>query len=150
MKGKGAYEMSQYQTTKNSSNGSSRQHKPDPEVVPSAKRRRFSVAEKRRILEEADACSEPGQIGALLRREGIYSSYLTEWRRERENGQLQGLTGQKRGRPRDEQVTEVAKLRQENAQLKAQLTQAELIITAQKKLAQALEQTLMPSKEPRL
>jgi transposase len=141
--------MSQYQTTKNSSNGSSRRPKPDPEVVPGAKRRRFSVAEKRRILEEADGCSEPGQIGALLRREGIYSSYLTEWRHERENGQLQGLTGRKRGRPGDEQATEVAKLRQENEQLKAQLSQAELIITAQKKLAQALEQTLIPRKAPR-
>lgn len=141
--------MSQYQTTKNSSNGSSRMDKPDPEVVPRAKRRRFSVAEKRRILAEADACSEPGQIGALLRREGIYSSYLTEWRHERENGQLQGLSGQKRGRPRNEQATEVTKLRQENAQLKAQLAQAELIITAQKKLAQALEQTLTPNKRVR-
>jgi transposase-like protein len=60
---------------------------PDPEVVPTAKRRRFSAAYKSRILDEADACTEPGEIGALLRREGIFSSYLTRWRREREQGQ---------------------------------------------------------------
>lgn len=141
--------MSQHKTTKVNRNGSSNSHQPDPEVVLRAKRRRFSVADKLRILQEADACSEPGQIGALLRREGIYSSYLTEWRRERELGEWQGLTGQKRGRPRDEQAAELVKLRRENEQLKAQVAQAELIITAQKKLAQALEQTLTPNKEPR-
>jgi transposase len=147
MKGKGVYEMSQYKTTQLNRNGSSKTHEPDPEVVLHAKRRRFSVADKLRILQEADACSEPGQIGALLRREGIYSSYLTEWRHERESGQLAGLTGQKRGRPRDEQAAELTRLRQENEQLRAQVAQAELIISAQKKLAQALEQTLMPRLE---
>jgi transposase-like protein len=105
------------------------------------------VAEKVRILEEADACGEPGQIGALLRREGIYSSYLSDWRRERDAGQSQGLRGPKRGRPRaDEPTAELVKLRQENEQLKAQLAQTALIITAQKKLAQALEQTLTLNK----
>jgi transposase len=74
MKGKGAYEMSQYKTSKVNEKGSSATHQPDPEVVARAQRRRFSVADKVRILQEADACSEPGQIGALLRREGIYSS----------------------------------------------------------------------------
>lgn len=141
--------MSQNQTKKSSHNGAARIYPADPEVVPRAVRRRFSVTEKRRILEEADACTEPGQIGALLRREGIYSSYLADWRRERENGQLQGLTGQQRGRPRNEQATEMARLQQENEQLKAQLDQAALIITAQKKLSQALEQTLMRNKELR-
>jgi transposase-like protein len=90
------------------------------------------------------------EIGALLRREGLYSSQLTDWRREREAGQLQRLSSSKRGRPRDEQSTELVSLRQENAQLKAQLAQAELIMAAPKKLAQALEQTLMPSKGIRL
>ena len=141
--------MSQYKTSKVNQNGSSAAHQPDPEVVARAQRRRFSVADKIRILQEADACCEPGQIGALLRREGIYSSYLTEWRREREQGEWQGLTGQKRGRRRDEQEAELVKLRRENEQLKAQVAQAELIISAQKKLAQALEQTLTPNKEPR-
>lgn len=120
---------------------------PDPEVPVRAQRRQFTVADKLRILAEADACCEPGQIGALLRREGIYSSYLSDWRRERENGQLQGLGGQSRGRPRTAPTAEVAQLQRENGQLKAQLAQAELIIAAQKKLSQALEQTLSLSKE---
>ena len=119
---------------------------PDPEVEMRAKRRQFSAQDKLRILNEADSCSEPGQIGALIRREGIYWSYLTDWRRELENGQLQGLQARKRGRPRDEQSREVRELRSENEQLKAQLVQAELIISAQKKLAQALEQTLSRNK----
>lgn len=119
---------------------------PDPEVEMRAKRRQFSAQDKLRILNEADSCSESGQIGALVRREGIYWSYLTDWRRELENGQLQGLQARKRGRPRDEQSREVRELRSENEQLKAQLAQAELIISAQKKLAQALEQTLSRNK----
>jgi transposase len=119
---------------------------PDPEVEMRAKRRQFSAQDKLRILNEADSCSESGQIGALVRREGIYWSYLTDWRRELENGQLQGLQARKRGRPSDEQSREVRELRSENEQLKAQLAQAELIISAQKKLAQALEQTLSRNK----
>ena len=119
---------------------------PDPEEEMRPKRRQFSAQDKLRILNEADSCSESGQIGALVRREGIYWSYLTDWRRELENGQLQGLQARKRGRPRDEQSREVRELRSENEQLKAQLAQAELIISAQKKLAQALEQTLSRNK----
>lgn len=119
---------------------------PDPEVEVRAKRRQFNAQDKLRILNEADSCSESGQIGALVRREGIYWSYLTDWRRELENGQLQGLQAKKRGRPSDEQSREVRELRSENEQLKAQLAQAELIISAQKKLAQALEQTLSRNK----
>lgn len=115
----------------------------DPEVVVRAQRRQFSVAEKVRILAEADACEGAGAIGALLRREGIYSSYLTQWRRERASGLLGGASSPKRGRPRQRETTEAARLRQENEALKAQLVQAELIITAQKKLAQALENVLI-------
>lgn len=107
---------------------------PDPEVEMRAKRRQFSAQDKLRILNEADSCSEPGQIGALVRREGIYWSYLTDWRRELENRQIQGLQARKRGRPKDEQSREVRELRSENEQLKAQLAQAELIISAQKNL----------------
>ena len=114
----------------------------DPEVVVRAQRRQFSVSEKVRILAEADACQGAGAIGALLRREGIYSSYLTQWRREREAGLFGGKEGPKRGRPRQTAGSEAARLGQENEQLKAQLAQAELIITAQKKLAQALESLL--------
>ena len=71
---------------------------PDPEVVPRAERRRFSAEYKLRILEEAEACSERGQIGSLLRREGLYSSHLTTWRQQREQGQLEALSPKNRGR----------------------------------------------------
>jgi transposase len=113
---------------------------PDPEVAPRAKRRTYTAAYKLRILQEADLCDQSGQIGALLRREGLYSSHLTTWRRQRAAGQLEALAGKKRGRK--VQNAEVAALRQENQRLRAQVDQAELIIAAQKKLAQALEQTL--------
>ena len=141
--------MSQSNSSKVNGNGSSATHARDPEVVGRAQRRQFSVSDKLRILREADECDEPGQIGALLRREGIYSSYLTQWRRERENGQLPSMTAHKRGRPRDEEGATLSSLAQENAALKARLAQAELIIAAQKKLAQILEQTLTPPKGPR-
>ena len=114
---------------------------PDPEVVPTAKRRRFTAKEKLRILEEADACTEPGELGALLRREGIYSSYLSRWRRERDRGQLQGLSPKRRGpKPpaNSELMREMAKLRRENERLQARLAQAETIIEAQKKLSEVL------------
>jgi len=114
--------------------------RPDPEVKATA-HRRFSAKEKLRILEEADACTEPGEIGALVRREGIYFSYLSRWRRARERGQLDGLKGKKRGpkRTTDQELTkEVASLRRENERLRARLRQAETIIDVQKKLSQIL------------
>jgi transposase len=112
---------------------------PDPEVVPKAKRRKFSAEYKRRILEEADHCTEPGQIGALLRREGLYSSHLSTWRRQREHGLIQALSPKKRGRKRkDELEREVAKLQRENERLQTSLEQAEMIIEVQKKLSQLL------------
>ena len=133
--------MTQELFVKNQANGTGQEERPDPEVVPQAKRRAFSAAYKLRILEEADRCDQRGQIGALLRREGLYSSHLTTWRRQRAAGQLSGLSP-KRGRKKDEQAAKIAALRRENERLQSQLSQAELIITAQKKLAQALEQTL--------
>ena len=133
--------MSQTKVT-NQSEVADSKHQADPEVVVRAQRRQFSVAEKQRILTEADACQGAGAIGALLRREGIYSSYLTQWRREREAGQLGEQTTAKRVRPRQAEASEASRLRQENEALKAQLAQAELIISAQKKLAQALENVL--------
>ena len=114
---------------------------PDPEVVPVAMRRRFSAQEKLRILEEADQCSEPGEIGALLRREGIYSSYLSRWRRARERGQLQALSSKTRGpKPANDKalMEEVARLQQEKERLQGRLAQAEAIIEIQKKLSQLL------------
>jgi transposase-like protein len=106
-----------------------------------AERRRFTAEEKLRILEEADACTEPGEIGALVRREGIYSSYLSRWRQARDRGQLTGLGGQPRGpKPATDAALarEVARLRRENERLQARLDQAEAIIEVQKKLSQLL------------
>jgi transposase-like protein len=118
---------------------------PDPEVVPRAKRRRFSAEYKLRILEEAEACSERGQIGSLLRREGLYSSHLTTWRQQREQGQLEALSPKKRGRKPsvDEALAkELAELKRENQRLENRLQQAETIIEVQKKLSGLLGLTL--------
>jgi transposase-like protein len=85
---------------------------PDPEVVPKAKRRKFSAEYKLRILDESDNCTEPGQIGALLRREGLYSSHLSTWRRQREQGLLEALSSKKRGRKgKDELERELTRVR---------------------------------------
>ena len=102
-----------------------------------AKRRTFSAVEKLRILREAERCPK-GELGALLRREGVYSSHLTHWRRERERGQLTGLTPRKRGPKVDEPAQRLAQLEREKARLQAKLDKAELIIDAQKKLLQVL------------
>ena len=131
--------MSQHQPNVQSNrNGQLEAEVPDPEVVPRAKRRQFSAKYKLRILTEADQCTQRGEIGALLRREGLYSSHLTTWRRQRDQGQLAGLTPKKRGRKPDPQAAELARLQRENEQLKARLEQAETIIEVQKKLSQML------------
>jgi transposase-like protein len=131
--------MSQHQPSANPNrNGQLEAEVPDPEVIPRAKRRQFSAEYKLHILTEADQCSQRGEIGALLRREGLYSSHLTTWRKQRDQGQLQGLTPQKRGRKPDPQAAELARLQRENAQLRRRLEQAELIIDVQKKVAQML------------
>lgn len=111
---------------------------PNTEVVAKGKRRQFTVAEKQRILREVDACQGSGEIGALLRREGIYSSYLVTWRRQRESGELEGLTPRKRGPKPNPEAIELAKLRREHERLKERLRQAELIIEVQKKVARML------------
>ena len=131
--------MSQHQPNiEPNRNGQLEAEVPDPEVVPRAKRRQFSAKYKLRILTEADQCTQRGEIGALLRREGLYSSHLTTWRRQRELGQLAGLAPKKRGRKPDPQAAELARLQRENEQLKARLEQAETIIEVQKKLSQML------------
>ena len=135
-KGGERYERIMYQTT-HAVNGERKML--DPEVSTKARRRTFTAAYKRRILEEADGCTAHGEMGALLRREGLYSSHLTTWRRQREAGELAGLKPKKRGRKKDEEAAELARLRRENERLRKQLEQAELIIAAQKKLALALE-----------
>jgi transposase-like protein len=123
-------------------NGTVKEEMPKTEVVAKAKRKRFTAAEKLRILREVDACQGSGEIGALLRREGIYSSYLTTWRRQRERGELDGLAPQKRGPKPDPQAVEIAKLKRENERLQKRLEQAEFIIDFQKKVAQMFGKTL--------
>lgn len=116
----------------------------DPEAGTPPRRRTFSGKEKLRILtaaDEAAASGEPGAIGAILRREGIYSSMLGEWRRQRDDGAIKGLTPCRRG-PQPEPVNpldgEVARLRRENARLKDRLARAEQILEVQKKVSEML------------
>ena len=130
--------LSQNKASLNQKNGRQLAEVPDPEVALRAKRRQFTAKYKQQVLEEVDQCDQPGEIGALLRREGLYSSHLTTWRRQRADGQLQGLRSKKRGRKPDPQAAELARLRRENEQLKARLEQAETIIAVQKKLSQLL------------
>lgn len=108
---------------------------PEPEVSEKAKRRRFSAEYKLQILEEADRATEPGAIGALLRREGLYSSHLVDWRRQRNEGRLGGRRGRKGKHPLE---AENEALRTENARLRRRLEQAETVIEVQKKLSRAL------------
>jgi len=108
----------------------------DSEVLPRAQRRRFAAEYKRRILHEADHCTQLGQLGALLRREGLYSSHLTTWRRQRERGTLSHpQRGPLAVAPA---VQELARVQRENQRLKKRLEQAETIIAVQKKLCDLL------------
>lgn len=114
---------------------------PNPEVGADAKRRRFTMEYKLRLLKEADAAKETaGGVGALLRREGLYSSHLTKWRQEREAAVRQALTPKTRGpKPRlDPQQEELQRLRRDNARLTDALSKAELIIDVQKKVGSLL------------
>ena len=114
---------------------------PDPEVAATARRRQFTSAERTRILSAADACKAPGEIGALLRREGIYSSLLATWRKQRATAQRSALESQKRGPKADPllaQTQDMAQLRRENDRLRRQLAQAHTIIDVQKKVSSLL------------
>jgi transposase len=111
------------------------------EVVPHARRRHFSDADKRRILAAADRCTKPGEIGALLRREGVYSSSLSTWRGQREAAELAALAPQKRGPKIDPtrlDALHIAQLTRERDKLRVQLDKANLVITVQKKVASLL------------
>jgi transposase-like protein len=108
---------------------------PDPQVVVKARRRRFSAAYKMEVLRQADACTAAGELGALLRREGLYSSHLVTWRRQREEGALAGLAPRKRGckgRAKNPLTARVAELERENQRLRDKLRQAEILIEVQK------------------
>ena len=111
---------------------------PDPEVTERAKRRRFTAEYKLRILREADACKGDGGLGALLRREGLYSSHLTTWRRQRDEIAKAGLKARKRGPKPKAEDPRVKQLERENLRLKRRLEQAETIIDFQKKLSKLL------------
>ncbi len=113
----------------------------DPEVPEKKPRRKFTAKYKLEILKKAEKCSRPGQIGLLLRKEGLYSSNLTTWRKQRDKGLLEAMTPKKRGRKRVEKnplAREVARLQRDNERLKKKLKQAETIIEVQKKISQLL------------
>ena len=115
--------------------------KPDPEVAEKRPRRRFTAQYKLRILEQADACSEFGELGALLRREGLYYSHIGKWRQQRDQGVLHGLSPKKRGRKArgvNPLAQKVAALERENRRLQKKLKQAETIIEVQKKVSEIL------------
>ena len=124
------------------SNSSVKEVMPNTEVVAKAKRKRFTAAEKLRVLREVEACRGSGEVGALLRREGIYSSYLTTWRKQRELGELDGLSPHKRGPKPNPEAIELAKLRREHERLQERMRRAELIIDVQKKVARMLGETI--------
>lgn len=114
---------------------------PDPEVAAKPTRRRFTAEYKLQILREAESQREPGAIGALLRREGLYSTHLSAWRRERERGALETLRARRRGRKPDPTHAlrqQIAALEAEHQRLQERLRQAEAIIAAQKKLSEIL------------
>ena len=113
----------------------------DVQVAAKSQRRSFTAEYKRRILKEADACTTPGAVGALLRREGLYSSHLVEWRRARARGELAALTPKKRGRkptPVDPQDRKLAELERQLAQMAGRAERAEALVEAPKNLAALL------------
>lgn len=112
------------------------------EVVPRARRRTFTNADKRRILQAADLCTKPGEVGALMRREGVYSSSLSTWRRQRELAELAALAPQKRGPKADParvEALQIAQLTRERDKLRVELGKAQLVIEVQKKLTALLD-----------
>ena len=111
------------------------------EVLAKAERRRFTAEYKLKVLREADRCKQPGEIGALLRREGLYWSNLTTWRKQRESGELAGLSARKRGPQRREKnplAERVRELERDNMRLKRRAERAEGIVELQKKVSEIL------------
>lgn len=120
------------------------------EVLAKAKRRRFTLEYKRRILREADRCRKPGELGALLRREGLYSSSLSAWRAARDRGELGGQGTRKRGpvaKPPDPNAKRVVELERENRRLRQRAERAEALVEVQKKLSELLGLDLPSSGE---
>jgi transposase-like protein len=119
-------------------NGTNPDGIPDPEVEPKAQHRYYTADYKQKILDEIDATSHPGEIGAILRREGLYSQIISKWRHQRQQRGLTDTDETKRGPKPHPQTAEVEKLEREKASLQARLDQAELIIDIQKKVSQLL------------
>jgi transposase-like protein len=117
------------------------QVQPEVEVVAKAQRQRFTAEYKRRILREAAACTKPGEIGALLRREGLYTSHLSAWRQAKERGELAGLAPKKRGpqaRRPDQRDKRIAELERNNRRLTARVERAEALLEVQKTVSELL------------
>jgi transposase-like protein len=124
--------------------------RPDPEVPEKTPRRRFTAKYKLEVLKRADACTQPGELGTLLRKEGLYSSNLTTWRRQREQGALDAMSPKARGRKKIEKnplAQEVATLQKENERLRRKLKKAETIIEFQKKISEMLGISQDPDEE---
>jgi len=119
-------------------NGKSVEEGRKTEVVAKAKRRQYAAEYKLRILQEVDQCNGSGEVGALLRREGLYSSLVSKWREQRARGSLTGLSGHRRGPKVAANAVELVRLQRENQRLQAKLERAELIIDVQKKVARLL------------
>jgi len=138
--------MAQQQEPSSKSGGPRSVGYPATEVKAEPKRRRLTAEYKLRILTEAENCREPGGIGALVRREGLYSSALTQWRKQRDRGVLSSLSGKRGRKATDPLILEVEALKKLNGKLEQRLKQAELIIEVQKKVSQLLG---IPMSEPR-
>jgi transposase len=117
---------------------------PDPELVERPKRRRFSAEYKLGILREAEACTRPGEIGALLRREGLYSSILSEWRKQRDAGSLQALSRPRGRKPDDPRDVQIAGLRRRAERAEAELSKARRVIEVQGNVSALLGELLEP------
>ena len=117
---------------------------PDPELVERSRRRQFSAEYKLRVVREADACSKPGDVGALLRREGLYSSHLTTWRAQRDNGALKALSQPRGRRAADSRDAQIVKLRQRAERAEAELSTARKVIEVQGNVSALLEELLEP------
>jgi transposase len=133
--------MSEQTMVEEFTNGVMETERKETEVVAKAQRRRFSAAYKMRICAEADRCTRPGEMGAILRREGLYSSTVRRWRQKRDEGMAGGLSPKKRGpkaKPHAELARELAKKDQRIHQLEKKLKRAEMIIDVQKKVSALL------------
>ena len=136
--------MSQKNVVKTKLNGQSRSETRTTEVVPTAKRRQFNAAYKKRILAEVATC-ETGQIGAILRREGLYSSHLTDWRRQQKQAKKAKKVAVREHPLKSELKREVTQLRRENRSLKMRLEKAEAVVDIQKKVSLLIGLTLAES-----